>query len=114
GSAGYFSRGVFFGSGAIEMPASPRLITTAALTWTHSLVNEPELDASAIAATRVDVTGAATYRLTSSIAAFGSLGRTISKTDANSATLMMNAGLAFSFTTERRATPVPTPPSRRE
>lgn len=99
GSTGYFSRGVFFGSGAIELPATDRIITTAALTWAHSLSNDAAAETMALSATRVDLTGGAAFVLTPRVVAFGSVGRTVSHVDANASTLMLNGGLSFSFST---------------
>jgi hypothetical protein len=108
GSGGYFSRGVFFGGGALEIPASERLITTTALTWTRSLASDPVADALGMSPGRVDVTCGASYVLNPSFAVFGSLGRTLSKIDANSATMMLNAGFAFTYAQRGSR-----PPSRR-
>jgi len=105
GSTGYFSRGVFFGSGAVELPATDRIITTAALTWAHSFSSDVAAETTGLAATRVDLTGGAAFVLTPKIVAFGSVGRTVSHVDANSSTLMLNGGLSFSFSTA--------PPARR-
>ena len=48
-------------------------------------------------AARVDFSGGAAYAWRPSVMIFGSLGRTLSKIDANSATLVLNTGLTFKF-----------------
>jgi len=97
GSTGYFSRGVLFGGGAMEVPATERLVATAALTWTRSLKQDVVADAMGLTAARVDFSGGAAYAWRPSVTIFGSLGRTLSKIDANSATLALNTGLTFKF-----------------
>jgi hypothetical protein len=108
GSGGYFSRGVVFGGGAIEVPATDRLTTTVALTWTRSLADDPVADELGLSSSRMDITGGTAYALNSSFVVFGSLGRTLSRIDANSSTMMLNAGVAFTF-----AGRASTPPARR-
>jgi hypothetical protein len=97
GSTGYFSRHVLFASGAIEKPATDRVVITGALTWARSLSNDTVADAARLASTRVDLTGGVAYVLTPRIAAFGSLGRTVSSVDENASTLMFNTGVSISF-----------------
>jgi len=55
GSGGYFSRGVLFGGGALEVPLNERLVTTAALTWTRSLASDPLADTLGMSAGRTDM-----------------------------------------------------------
>jgi hypothetical protein len=120
GATGYFSRGVVFGSGAVEMPVQQRVVTTGTLTWTRSIADDAgsaSADAIGMSRARVDITAAASYVATSSIALFASVGRTISKTDVNSSTLMLNGGVSIAFATPPRthapAPPDARPPSRR-
>jgi hypothetical protein len=58
-----------------------RIITTAALTWAHSLSNDAAAETMALSATRVDLTGGAAFVLTPRVVAFGSVGRTVSHVD---------------------------------
>jgi hypothetical protein len=97
GSTGFFSRGVLFGSGAVEFPAAERVIATGAVTWAHSLSSDAVAETTGLTATRVDLTGGAAYVLTPRVAAFGSIGRTVSHVDANASTLMLNAGVSITF-----------------
>lgn len=97
GSGGYFSRGAVFGSGAVEAPVTDRLIVTGALIITRALNADPAADALALSKSRSDLTGGVVYVLGPSIAAFGSIGRTISTSDPNSLSLMLSGGVSFTF-----------------
>ena len=108
GAGGYFSRGVVFGSGAVEVPLTDRLVTTTALSWTRSLAADELADALDLSTSRADLTFGTAYTLNSSVAVFGSIGRTLSRIDANSATMSLNGGVALMFASKGA-----TPPSRR-
>lgn len=98
GSGGYFSRGAVFGSGALEVPVHDRVIVTGGFIVTRALNDDPIADSLRLSKTRADVTGGAAAILTPAIAAFGSIGRTISGTDENGLSLMLSGGLSFTFT----------------
>jgi hypothetical protein len=96
GSAGFFSRGAWFGGGAVELPIGERARMTGAITFSRSLTHDPTLPASGLSRTRSDATGVLSYFLTSSIAAFAGAGRTLgSSPDATS--FMFTAGASFSL-----------------
>jgi hypothetical protein len=95
GSSGWFSRGAFFGSGAVEVPLTSRLTATGALVVTHALNEDLDADAIGLSKTRTDLSGGVAYFLAPAIAVYGSLGRTISTQDANAASLMFSAGMSF-------------------
>lgn len=95
GSSGYFSRGAFFSSGAVEVPLTPRLIVTGALIHMRSLNDDLAADALGVSKTRIDLAGAAVYVLTPSIATFGSIGRTISAPADSGTSLALNAGVSI-------------------
>lgn len=97
GSTGYFSRGAVFGSGAVEVPLTERVIATGALVHTRALNDDPAADAIGMSKTRTDLTGGAAFIVSPSIAVSGSIGRTISTLDANGASLMISAGVSMSF-----------------
>jgi hypothetical protein len=97
GSAGYFSRGSLFASGALELAMTDRAFITGTITQSHS-VKRDDLSASlGYAQTRLDVNGAISAALSDTLTVFGSVGRTLSKRDANSATIMISAGVSISF-----------------
>lgn len=97
GSAGYFSRGSLFASGAIEVGVTERTYVTGTLTQSHSTRKDDLSAALGLAQTRTDVTGAVSHQLTDTLMVFGGIGRTISKRDQNSAELTLNGGIAFAF-----------------
>jgi hypothetical protein len=94
GSSGWFSRGAFFASGALEIPVSQRFVATGALVHTRALNEDVNADALGLSKARTDVTGGVAYFVTPTVAAFGSVGRTISAQDANAASFMCSFGMS--------------------
>ncbi|HSL24208.1 MAG TPA: hypothetical protein VK886_21920 [Vicinamibacterales bacterium] len=101
GSGGYFSRGSVFGAGAIEVPLNDRIVVVATLSHSRSLSDDPLADALELGKSRYDLNGALMYVLTPTAAVFGSLGRTISRADANASTLAVSGGISLGFSTVR-------------
>ena len=97
GSTGYFSRGALFASGAVEKMLSQRAWLTGSITHAYSIDPDPLSVALGLSQTHTDVNGGAAFVVREGIAAFGSVGRTISKKDANSADLTLSGGVSFSF-----------------
>jgi hypothetical protein len=97
GSAGYFSRGVLFGSGAVEVPVTSRISVTGALIQMRSVNESLEADQLGLPKSRLDVAGAAAYFLAPSIAVFGSVGRTISDAGPLGTSLTINGGVTIGF-----------------
>jgi hypothetical protein len=97
GSAGYFSRGSLFASGAVELALSDRLWATGAITRSLSTKQDEFSSWLGLSPSRTDVNGGVTYLVASTVAAFGNVGRTISRQDANSASLVVSGGVSFSF-----------------
>ncbi|HJR58884.1 MAG TPA: hypothetical protein VJ813_05795 [Vicinamibacterales bacterium] len=97
GSAGYFSRGALFASGAVELAASDRVWFTGSISESHSLKRDDLSFALGLSKTRTDVSGGLAFTVRPSLAVFGSVGRTISKPDASSASLMFTTGMSLSF-----------------
>jgi hypothetical protein len=98
GSTGYFSRGALFASGAIEKALSDRAWITGSITHAYSMNPDPLSVALGLAQTHTDVSGGAAFTVRDGIAAFGSVGRTISKKDANSADFVLTGGVSMNFT----------------
>jgi hypothetical protein len=96
-SAGYFSRGSLFASGAIELALSDRLWATGAITRSHSTKNDELSNVLGLSPSRTDVNGGVTCLVASTLAVFGNVGRTISRQDANSASLVVSGGVSYSF-----------------
>ena len=97
GSVGYFSRGSVFASGAVQVPLSERVAFTGSVTRSHSLQDDALSAALGLTQTRTDISASAGYALSSSASLFGAVGRTVSRQDANAATVVISAGAAFSF-----------------
>ena len=104
GSTGYFSQGSVFASGALEVSAARRLSVTATLTQSHSTIADDPAATLALSRTRTDVSGGATYMVTSGLAAFATIGRTISQQDANAASVVVSGGVSFNFDAWRQGT----------
>jgi hypothetical protein len=97
GTAGYFSQGSIFASGALEVQASQRLTITGTLTQSHSTIDDPPGMTLVLNRTRTDVSGSGTWMMRPGLAFFGSVGRTISQQDANAASLVLSGGVSFAF-----------------
>lgn len=96
-TAGYFSRGALFSSGAVEMAATDRLILTAALIGTRSTNDAPEADALGMSKSRVDISATAARVVTPSIAVFCGTGRTLSHADGEGTSFTLSGGVSFTF-----------------
>jgi hypothetical protein len=96
-STGYFSRGSLFASGAVELALSDRVWTTGSITRSHSTKPDEFSRSLGLAQSRTDVNGGVTVMMTPTIAAFGNAGRTVSRQDANSASLVVSGGISYSF-----------------
>jgi hypothetical protein len=104
GSTGYFSRGSVFASGAIEAAVSDRAWLTGALSQSHVVKNNAALDSLGLARTRTDVSGGLAVALTPAWSVYGSLGRTLSQQDPDSATLVLSGGVSWSLAAWRPRT----------
>jgi hypothetical protein len=105
GAGGYFSRGAVFGSGAVEWASARGYTVTGTLTNGYSLKTDLFSDALGLNRRRVDASASVSHALTSSIAAYGGVGRTVSRTDANSTRISLSGGLVMTF-----SSPVPAGP----
>jgi hypothetical protein len=95
GSGGYFSRGALFSAGAVEVELSERTWATGTMSYSYSTRSDELSTALGFTRARTDVSGGLTLALRDDIAVYGSVGRTISARDANSASLIMSAGMSF-------------------
>jgi hypothetical protein len=100
-TVGYFSRGALFAAGAIEARVSGRAWATGSLSHSYSTSADDLSAALGFHRSRTDVSGGLAWALAPDVAVFGSLGRTISARDDNSATLMLSAGVSFGLTRVR-------------
>jgi hypothetical protein len=94
-SGGYFSRGALFGAAALEFALSDRAWLTGSLSHSYSTHHDDLSAALGFHKARTDVSGGLTYALRPDVAVYGTLGRTISAQDANSASLIASAGISF-------------------
>ncbi len=97
GTGGYFSRGAIFGSGALEVALSKRAWATGSLNHSYSTRRDDLSAALGFHRTRTDVSGGLTVSVRPDISVYGSLGRTISARDSNSATVTATAGVVLAF-----------------
>jgi hypothetical protein len=104
GTAGYFSLGSIFASGAVEVSPSPRLTLTGTVTQSHSTIEDPPGMTLVLNRTRTDIGGGAAWTIRPGAACFGSVGRTISQQDANAASLVLSGGVSFTFDAWRSGT----------
>ena len=97
GAAGYFSRGAVFGSGAVEWTSPRGYTVTGTLTRGYSLAADPLSDALGLNRQRVDASASISRALTSAIAVYGGVGRTLSRTDSNSTRISLSGGVVTYF-----------------
>jgi hypothetical protein len=105
GSAGYFSRGSVFASGALEIALSDRTWLTGSISQSHSLERDDLSTALGLAQTRTDASGGLGVSVLSNVAVFGTVGRTLSSRDPTSASLFLTSGVSLSFDARSRPTP---------
>ena len=94
GTAGYFSRGSVFGSGAVELPVGPKLTLTMNIAHGYSSATDPRSDALGITRHRTDIAAGCYVVAAPGFVVFASAGRTFDPTD-KSTTLA--GGVAFSL-----------------
>lgn len=97
GSGGYFSRGALFASAALEVPVSSRAWLTGSISQSHSMKGDPLSFALGLSKNRTDVSGSVAVSMHRRAAVFGSIGRTISRRDANAASVMFTTGVSVNF-----------------
>jgi hypothetical protein len=104
GSTGYFTRGVFFASGAYERPLTDRLVLSGALS--HAYATDPEAISEEIGLRRqrLDLSSTVAYSVSPALAVFGSLGRTVWGFDEDSTRMLGSVGVSVNLA--RPAAPV--------
>jgi hypothetical protein len=95
GTTGYFSRGALFAAGAAEAKLSSRAWLTGSLSWSLSTHHDDLSTALGFHRARLDAGGGVTWAVRSQIAVYGSVGRTISGRDDNSASIVLAAGVSI-------------------
>ena len=104
GSTGYFSRGAFFGAGAVEWTSPTGTSLTVSLT--HSVPTSE--DTTGLTGGRSDMSVAVGRAVSNAVSVYVGMGRTISSPDDdNKTSLAISGGVSFSFTTKN---PTPAAP----
>jgi hypothetical protein len=97
-STGYFSRGVFFASGAFERALTDRMVLSTALTHSYATDDQAVSAEIGLSRRRVDLSGTVAYSVSPALAVFGSLGRTVWGLDEDSTRLLASAGVSVNVT----------------
>ena len=99
GSTGYFSRGAFFGAGAVEWTSPEGTSLTFSLTHTVPTAE----DTSGLSGGRSDFSVAVGRSLNDATSVYAGLGRTLSSPDeSNKTSLAISGGVSFSFSAKTR------------
>jgi len=97
GSAGYFTRGSVFGSGAVEWPVTTKLTLVATTAHSYSVVADPASDLLGVSRHRTDGSGGAYYAVTRGAAVFTTLGSTFAPVDQTSGRLAVSGGVTMNL-----------------
>ena len=97
GTMGYFSRGSVFAAAALEVPLGSKVTATGTLSHSRSLKDDPLSDQLDLERSRSDFSAGAVYFFTPTATFYGSVGRTISRLDANGSSFNIAAGVSFGF-----------------
>ena len=96
GSAGYFTRGSVFSGGALEWTGT-RMILTGSLTQSYSIKSDAMLDSMGVGRQNVNVSGAVALPVTDRMAAFVSVGRTLTPIEEGGTRLAVSGGVSIRF-----------------
>lgn len=105
GSTGYFSRGVFFASGAFERVLTDNLIVSAVAAHSYATDDQALSEELGLGRRRLDLSGTAAYSVSPTLAVFGSIGRTVWGFDEDSTRLLASAGVSVNLARAPAATP---------
>ncbi len=95
-AAGYFTRGAVFVGGGVTAPLGERVMVLASLSDSHPTGNELMPDGTP-AGSQVDIGGGVYCTLSERLTVFGSVGRTISKLEADSTKSLVSLGVAVNL-----------------
>jgi hypothetical protein len=96
GSAGYFTRGSVFTGGAVEWTGT-RMILTGSLTQSYSIKSDMLLDSMGVGRQNVNVSTAVAVPVTDRMAAFVSVGRTLTPIEEGGTKLALSGGVSIRF-----------------
>jgi hypothetical protein len=105
GSAGYFTRGSVFGSGAAEWPAGTRVTFTTSIAHSYSVVSDSISDAQGVSRHRTDASGGVYLSLRPAVVFFASVGRTVSPVTDTSGRFSVTGGLTINVAGPATHTP---------
>jgi hypothetical protein len=100
-SGGYFSRGSLFASGAVELTVTEHAWMTCSGSSSYSTKIDPAGQALGLSRGRTDISVGMSYATAPSVALFGSIGRTLSRQDANAGSVVISGGASFGFSAWR-------------
>jgi hypothetical protein len=103
GAAGFFTRGSFFGGGAVEWTAPNGVTLTGALTQSYSVKEDAVLDGNAVGWKRTDVTASVAHAVGRVAVLSLSVGRSLNSPDEGSTTLALMGGVSFWFSAVKSA-----------
>lgn len=95
GSTGWFSRGAFFVSAALERYVTDAFSLSAAATHSSSTDDSALSGELGLGRRRLDVSGTAVYSVSPAMAVFASLGRTVWGRDADSTRVIASGGVSM-------------------
>lgn len=97
GSTGYFTRGVFFASGAVERVVNDKLVVSGVLAQSYATDKDAISEEIGLGRQRLDLSGTAAYTVSPALVVFGSLGRTVLGFDEDSTRLLASAGVSLNL-----------------
>jgi hypothetical protein len=109
GSTGYFTRGAFFVSGALERQLSDRAVVTGALSQAWATDDMALADAGALRSRRTDLTGSLAWIASPQLMLFTSVARTLSPLDADAIRYSLSVGASMNLYRPGRRLPVKKP-----
>jgi len=98
-TGGYFSRGAVFVSGAVEVTLSKTVTVAGELSVSHSTKLPAGVDLTGLYRSRADALGSLFVQVSKTVTLSASVGRTVSRTDVNGATLIANGGITVAVGT---------------
>jgi hypothetical protein len=109
GSTGYFTRGAYFLSGALERQLSERVVVTGALSQAWATADLALAEDAAARSSRTDLSGSVAWIASPQLMLFASAARTLSPLDADAIRYSLSAGASMNLYKPGRRLPVKKP-----
>jgi hypothetical protein len=103
GSAGYFSRGAVFAGGAFEWTAAKATTITLSLSESTALQGDATIGLPGTGRHRLDIAVGVANTITSTMAGYVSVGRSLTSIDSGGTSLGLMAGVGWNFAPNRSA-----------